>query len=321
MKTLKLIKRLSDLHVRVWAEGEKLKWKAPEGIVRDELLAEIRERKSEILDLLKAIEIGNGGVGENPIPAPKAVKRGTGDFTLQYRPRRISEVYGQSEIKKYVAHGLDTGTLAHALLFQGVSGTGKTTMGRIVAMGLNCEKGPTSEPCCECYSCKATMNGNSFAFQEFDAAHLSGVETVREKVGDFYAAPMGGERCRVVLFDECHRLSTAAQAALLKHAEDVPWFLYYIFCTTKEIIEPLRNRCMQFRFDVLPHDDIRALLLDVSASENLIVEPAQIESIIAEAKGMPRNALLLLQEESCNAKRPKGNLVEIPLLDKVALGD
>jgi hypothetical protein len=93
MKTLKLIKRLSDLHVRLWVEGEKLKWKAPEGIVRDELLAEIRESKSEILDLLKAIESGNGGMEENPIPVPKAVKRGTGDFTLQYRPRRISEVF------------------------------------------------------------------------------------------------------------------------------------------------------------------------------------------------------------------------------------
>jgi len=232
--------------------------------------------------------------------APKVVKRGTGDLPQTYRPRRISEIYGQDEIKKAIAYGLNTGTLAHALLLQGLSGTGKTTMARIVAMGLNCEKGPTSEPCCECDSCKAVMNGNSFAFEEFDAAHLSGVDSIRKKRQDWLCASMGGERNRIVLFDECHRLSDEAQAALLKPTEDVPDQLYFIFCTTKNILDTLENRCMQFRFNALPDNEIQALLLDVCAVEKLDPDPSQLEIIINNAKGMPRNALSLLQQAAAS---------------------
>jgi len=301
MKENELIKILSDLDIRIWAEGEKLRWNAPNGIVTHEILAHMKEHKSEILALLKAKEIGEETMVEVSISAPQVVKRGLGDLPSVYRPCRISEVYGQDEIKKAIAHGLDTGTLAHVLLFQGVSGTGKTTMARIVAMGLNCEKGTTSEPCCECDFCKAVLNGNSFAFQEFDAAHLPGVNNVRGVTGDLCAAPMGGERKRIVLFDECHRLSDPAQAALLKPTEDVREHVYVILCTTEkeDVLKPLQIRCMQFRFNALSDEEIRTLLLDVCAAEKLDPHPALIENMIAEAKGMARNALFLLQETRC----------------------
>ena len=299
MNANELIKEVSELNIRIWADGENLRWTAPPGIVTSDLLVKIKEHKSEILAILKTNKIADGKMAEVPSPAPKAVKRGKGDFPHIYRPRRISEVYGQDEIKKIIVYGLNTGTLAHVLLFQGVSGTGKTSMGRIVAMGLNCEKGPTSEPCCECDSCRQTMNGNSFAFQEFDTAHLSGVENIRKKSEDFYYGCMGGERCRIVLFDECHRLTPASQAVLLKRTEDVPEQLYFIFCTTGEIIENLQNRCMQFKFNELLDEEIRALLVDVCASEKFDPDPALLESIIKEAKGMPRNALFLLQKTKC----------------------
>ena len=296
MEAKKLIEKLSSMNISMQASGEKLIWTAPQGVVRDELLAEMKEHKTEILALLKAREGGEEKEMGRLIPPPKVVKRGLGDFPNVYRPRRISEVYGQDEIKKYIAHGLNTNTLAHALLFKGLSGTGKTTTARIVAMGLVCEKGPTSEPCCECDFCKAVLNGNSLAVQEFDTAHLSGVNAIRETSGDFCYASMGGERKKIVIFDESHRLSDAAQAVLLKPTEDSREHLHLIFCTTENLLKTLENRCIQFEFKALSANEIRALLLDVCASEKFDPHPELIENIIFEAEGMARNALSLLQE-------------------------
>jgi len=294
MNAKELIEKLSSMNISMQASGEKLIWTAPQGVVRDELLAEMKEHKSEILALLNAEKKGNQL--EFPIPPPKVVKRGLGDFPNVYRPRRISEVYGQDEIKKYIAHGLNTNTLAHALLFKGVSGTGKTTTARIVAMGLVCEKGPTSEPCCECDFCKAVLNRNSFAVQEYDTAHLSGVNAIREASLDFCCASMGGERKKIVIFDESHRLTDPAQAVLLKPTEDSREHLHFIFCTTENLLKTLESRCIQFEFKALSANEIRALLLDVCASEKFDPHPELIENIIFEAEGMARNALSLLQE-------------------------
>jgi len=296
MNAKKLIEKLSNMNIRVQANGEKLIWTAPQGVVREELLVEMKENKIEILALLKAREGGKEKEVEHLILAPKVVKRGLGDFPNVYRPCRISEVYGQEEIKKYLAHGLNTNTLAHALLFKGVSGTGKTTTARIIAMGLVCEKGPTSEPCCECDFCRAVLNRNSFAVQEFDTAHLSKVDAIREASGDFCCASMGGERKKIAIFDESHRLTDAAQAVLLKPTEDSREHLHFIFCTTEKLLKTLENRCVQFDFKALSANEIRALLLDVCASEKFDPDPELIENIIFEAEGMPRNALSLLQE-------------------------
>jgi DNA polymerase III subunit gamma/tau len=296
MTAREIINKLSDLNVRIWVDGEKVRWTGPPGIVTDQLLAEMREHKPEILALIAAKGIGKQEIVEVSISAPKIVKRGKGDFPHTYRPRRISEIYGQEQARKVIAYGLATGTLVHVLLFHGVSGTGKTTMGRIVAMGLNCQSGPTSEPCLECNSCKAVLSNNSLAYQELDAAHLSGVDAIRGLKGDFSALPLTGERSRIVLFDECHQLSEHAQAALLKQTEDVPGHLYFIFCSTARFLETLQNRCQQFRFNALSDDAMRALLTGVCASEGLNPDPGQLEEILKEAKGMPRNALLELQK-------------------------
>lgn len=227
----------------------------------------------------------------------KVVKRGEGDYPIVYRPCRMSEVYGQDEVKRAIAYGLDQGTLSHTLLFQGISGTGKTTIGRIIAMGLNCKKGPTSEPCGDCNFCKAVLSGSSLAFVEFDAGYFSGIDNIRKERQDFAAAPLGFERFKIVLFDECHKLTEPAQNALLKPTEDGWKHLYFIFCTTNpnRMIETLRNRCMQFEFKGLQPEELRKLLYDVCENENLEPDPAPIESIIQESKGMPRNALWLLQ--------------------------
>ena len=146
-------------------------------------------------------------------------KRSKGDYPKAYRPCRISEVYGQEEVKHIIGRGLDEGNLAQSLIFYGVSGTGKTTIARIIAMGLNCEKGSTSEPCCECESCTAVLNGNSLAFQEFNGAYFTSIGHLRKETKNFDAYPLGGYPKKIILFDECHRISAKGQDLLLKEFE------------------------------------------------------------------------------------------------------
>lgn len=315
MNAKELINECSKLNVGMQADGDTIRWSAPTGVVRDELLAEMKGHKAEILFLLKAKKIGERRAEGVPSSTTRITRRGTGDFPHIYRPGRISEVYGQDETKEIIAHGLNNGTLNHVLLFHGLSGTGKTTMSRIVAMGLNCIHGPTSEPCCECGPCRAVLNRSSFAFQEFDAAHLSGVDSIRKKRDDFFCGSLGGERNTIIVFDESHRLSEEAQAALLKPTEDVPDGIYFIFCTTGKLLKTLENRCQQFEFTRLSDDGMSHLLTDVCTLENLKTDQEQIRKIITFAGGMPRNGLLLLQKLSYRAKP------DVPFLNQVVLGD
>ena len=183
-------------------------------------------------------------------------------------------------------------------------------------MGLNCERGPTSEPCCECESCRAVLNGNSFAYREIDVGLKSGVDYIRELRQTFGFGSLGGESYNIVLFDESHRLSEEAQAALLKPIEDVRDHEYFIFCTTKKMIEPLENRCMRFEFSKLTDEEIGSMLSDVCAMENVKADPELIREIIEKAEGMPRNALILLQQNGIHRPDP-----DMPFMNKVALGD
>ena len=111
------------------------------------------------------------------------VKRGKGDLPKIYRPFTISEVYGQKQAKDLIRNGLDEGSLPNNLVFYGASGTGKTTCARIVAIGLSCEKGMTSKPCCECDSCYGVISGRGiFALNEYNAAHFTGIDHMRTVV-------------------------------------------------------------------------------------------------------------------------------------------
>jgi len=237
-------------------------------------------------------------------------KRGTGDFPRIYRPCRISEVYGQDEITSVIGNELDEGTLAHSLLFYGVSGTGKTTVGRIIAMGLNCEKGPTSEPCCECNRCRPTMAGNSLAFQELDSARYNGIDHIRQLGSEFCCAPLDESPKKVVLFDECHRLTEPAQNALLKIVEDSWEHLHIIFCSTEydKIIPTLRNRCMQFEFKPVPDGNMWELLIDVCLDNDIKPDTKVLADIMKKAQGMPRNALWEFQKAM-----KSGQLVKWPI--------
>ena len=225
------------------------------------------------------------------------VKRGGGDFHQAYRPCRISEVYGQDEIKAVIKDGLDNERLPHAILLHGESGTGKTTIARIIALGLNCERGQTSEPCCECDNCRATIEGNSLAFLEQNSADLNGVEHMRHLRGQFNSAPLGGGEKRIYLFDESHGLRNPSQNILLKSVEDSRDHLYFIFCSTEPggMIQTLRNRCMEFEFRALGRDVMWDLLCDVLSAEDYRPNMEVMEEIVEKVEGKPRNALHELQ--------------------------
>ena len=227
------------------------------------------------------------------------IKKDGHDFPSSYRPCRISEVYGQNEIKEIVKSGLNNGDLARSLFFYGVSGTGKTTISRIIGMGLLCKEGPTSEPCCECDVCMAIMKSNpNWGYKEINAADCSGLDYMRNLRQTFYSYPMSGEK-QIFVFDESHNISKKAQDLLLKEVEDSPDHNFFIFCSTDPcgMLETLQNRCEPHEFKEMATADLTALLNDVCTIENVNSDHEIIEKISNESKGMARNALVLLRKK------------------------
>ena len=225
------------------------------------------------------------------------VKRGKGDYPKIFRPLRPTELYGQIDIKQLLSNSLKKNTVAHVYLFYGPSGTGKTSCARILGMGLLCEKGPTSMPCNKCDTCKRIRNGSLMDFYELNNADMTKIDDMRKFRSQFSSSPFDS-RYKIFVFDECHRMSKDTQNMLLKEVEDTHPGNYFIFCSTEfdKIIEPLRNRCMPVEFKTVERVEIRRLIEDVCKWERIRYQDDVLDSIVEEAKGMPRNALTLLQK-------------------------
>ena len=229
---------------------------------------------------------------------PMVRKRKIGDLNVAYRPYRMDEVFGNERLKRMFVNHIERQTLPHAIMFTGPAGCGKTTAARIIALGMNCETGHTANPCCKCNACRATINLNSLAVLEVDGVRSGNVDYVREMLKDLPAAPLGGERYRIVIIDEAHKLSGTAEEALLKFLEDCPPHVYIILCTNEplKLKETTRQRCKPTQFGRLETHYLYDLVEQVAQFEGMNYRKDVLRKIAEEAEGTPRQALSFLQQ-------------------------
>ena len=217
----------------------------------------------------------------------------------KYRPRTFDEIVGQQQVVRTLVNALDAGRTAHAYLFAGVRGTGKTTAARILARALNCASGekPTSRPCGECAPCVEMLAGSDLDLHEIDAASHTGVDKVRELIEGMRYAPVR-DRYKVFIVDEVHMLSNAAFNALLKTLEEPPPYVVFILATTElhKIPATILSRCQQFPFRRLDTVEIAERLASVCDSEKVPAERAALDLVAEAGGGSMRDALSILDQ-------------------------
>lgn len=213
------------------------------------------------------------------------------------RPDRFSALVGQDHVVRALIHGLDHDRLHHAYLFTGTRGVGKTTIARILAKSLNCEKGVSSDPCGECSRCREVAENRFVDLIEVDAASRTGVDDTRELLENAQYMPTAG-RYKVYLIDEVHMLSKHAFNALLKTLEEPPEHVKFLLATTdpKKVPVTVLSRCLQFQLKNLAWDAISTYLTKVLADEGIASDEQALELIARAARGSMRDALSLTDQ-------------------------
>ncbi|MCL5668901.1 MAG: DNA polymerase III subunit gamma/tau [Gammaproteobacteria bacterium] len=215
----------------------------------------------------------------------------------KWRPRNFGEVVGQEHVLRALINALDNDRLHHAFLFTGTRGVGKTTLARVLAKSLNCEKGVSSTPCGVCSACREIDEGRFVDLIEVDAASRTKVEDTRELLENVQYAPTRG-RYKVYLIDEVHMLSGHSFNALLKTLEEPPPHVKFLLATTdpQKLPVTILSRCLQFNLKRLPVELIQQRLAAILASEKIASESAALAAIARAADGSLRDALSLLDQ-------------------------
>jgi DNA polymerase III subunit gamma/tau len=218
-------------------------------------------------------------------------------FARKYRPQTFDDLVGQTHVSRTLKNAVTQNRLAHAYLFVGPRGVGKTSTARILAKSLNCIKGPTVTPCGECDNCLEIAAGNSLDVIEIDGASNNSVEDVRQLRENVRYAPAKG-RYKIYLIDEVHMLSAAAFNALLKTLEEPPQHVKFIFATTEpqKVLATILSRCQRFDLHRIPANLIAQHLRFIAGKEKITLEPAAAHAIARGAEGGLRDAESMLDQ-------------------------
>src|SRR5579872_1612464 len=215
----------------------------------------------------------------------------------KWRPQTFQQIVGQRHVTQTLENAIRQNRLAHAYIFCGTRGVGKTTTARILAKCLNCVNGPTAEPCNVCDACREITAGGSLDVLEIDAASNRGIDQIRELREMVRYAPASG-RYKVVILDEAHQLTDEASNALLKTLEEPPDKVVFILATTEpeKLAETIRSRSQHFHFRALSFAEIVDALEQICVKENLTAEPGALAVMARAAEGSLRDALSLLEQ-------------------------
>lgn len=218
-------------------------------------------------------------------------------MALKWRPQTFEEVVGQQTVTRTLQNAIRSGRVAHAFLFSGVRGVGKTTTARILAKALNCHQGVTSTPCGDCVSCREIAAGNSLDVLEIDAASNTGVDNIRELRENVRYAP-ARDRFKIFIIDEVHMLSNAAFNALLKTLEEPPAHVKFILATTEhhKIPATITSRCQPFDFRSIPFRLILEQLKRMAREEGVEISDDALSAVASAAQGSMRDAQSALDQ-------------------------
>lgn len=213
------------------------------------------------------------------------------------RPKTFDELVGQEFVAATLKNAVDSGKIAHAYLFAGPRGCGKTSSARILAKALNCEHGPCSVPCGECSPCKEISRGSSLDVIEIDGASNTSVNDIRQ-IKDEVLFPPNSCRYKIYIIDEVHMLSTSAFNALLKTIEEPPPYVIFIFATTElhKVPATIKSRCQQFHFRLVSVEQIKTLLTEAAAEINVQADDEALYWIARESTGSIRDAYTLFDQ-------------------------
>src|SRR5882724_2376173 len=215
----------------------------------------------------------------------------------KWRPQTFKDLVGQEHVTGTLANAIKNDRVAHAYIFSGARGVGKTTAARILAKAMNCVNGPTAEPCGVCDSCKEIAAGNSLDVIEIDAASNRGIDQIRELREMVRYAPAASRR-KVVILDEAHMLTGEASNALLKTLEEPPDRVIFVMATTQpeDLEDTIRSRSQHFHFRALTFNEIADRIKYIGKQENLTITDGAVAVIARMAEGSMRDALSLLEQ-------------------------
>jgi DNA polymerase-3 subunit gamma/tau len=221
----------------------------------------------------------------------------------RWRPRRFGGIVGQEPVVRTLRRAIEMDRVSHAYLFSGPRGTGKTSTAKVLAMGLNCEKGPTPEPDGTCQSCRAIVSNSSMDVLEMDAASNRGIDEIRDLRDKVNLAPVAG-KMKVYIIDEVHMLTAEAFNALLKMLEEPPEHVIFVLATTEKhkVLPTIISRCQNFDFRRPSIETLTEKLREISNAEGIEVEPEALTVIARQGRGSFRDAEGLLDQLSSFAE-------------------